>query len=802
MKLFLNICCVIALTFNFTLKGQIYKDPSASLQERVEDLLSQMTLDEKIGQMAQAERSAVISNNIVTTFMLGSVLSGGGSAPSNNSPEGWANLYDQLQEEALATRLGIPIIYGIDAIHGHNNLYGATLFPHNIGMGCTRNLDLVELATHITAIEVAATGLDWTFSPCVTVPQNELWGRTFEGFSENADIVKTMAAAAIRGYQGDTLSDSTSIISCAKHFLGDGGTTGGIDRGNTEISEDELRAVHLPGYIEAINNGVATVMVSFSSWNGLKMHENKYLITDVLKTELGFKGPVISDWNAIQQLSGTYKEKVKKAIDAGIDIAMETNSSKAFLDALRALVNEGQISESRINDAVRRILSLKFEAGIFEHPYANRTMFDSVGNEYHRAVARQCVRESMVMLKKRDDLLPLKKEGLKIHVAGSNADDLGNQCGGWAVSWQGSSGNITLGTTIYEGLQEVAPDNDYYFTEDASDWQNEDIGIVVIGEKPYAEYIGDRSTIDNLISQADVEAVKRMKSYGIPVIVIMVTGRPVNITDIYPYADAIFAAWLPGTEGQGIAELVFGNYIPTGKLSFSWPRNNIQIPVNYGDIDYNPLYSFDYGLTSFENSTPKSMPLLYSAAVDSAGLYVECSFNKKMMESTTEMDHFQLFKNQTITSISSVDYSPLDSFRIRLYVTESILSDDQLLLNYVPGNLMSADSGIVAAIDNFQVINHSEVKQTELNHNQIGKSISLFPNPASDGFYIKTRLDSETSKIELFNSAGLLIKQEERFLIFQGSQYIDMSNMPAGIYFVRISNLNEIRTILLEFIKQ
>jgi beta-glucosidase len=311
--------------------SQLYMDPNASIDERVEDLLSQMTLAEKIGQMSQAERASVTANNNITTYFLGSVLSGGGSAPVDNSPTGWADMYDQMQAKALSTRLAIPLLYGIDAVHGNNNLYGAVIFPHNIGLGCTRNRDLVKLAARITAVEVAATGIDWTFAPCVAVPRDERWGRTYEGFGEDPGWVSVMSAAAVEGYQADTLSDSLSIIACAKHYIGDGGTTLGINTGNTEVDEETLRAIHLPGYIEAINSGVATVMVSFSSWNGERMHGHRYLITDVLKNELGFEGFVVSDWNGISTLPGTRSERIESAINAGIDMAMEPTSYISFI---------------------------------------------------------------------------------------------------------------------------------------------------------------------------------------------------------------------------------------------------------------------------------------------------------------------------------------------------------------------------------------------------------------------------------------------------------------------------------------
>lgn len=791
MRSFQIILSVFCLFFSLVINGQTYKNKSASVHDRVEDLLSQMTLEEKIGQMTQAERAAVINNDDIKTYFIGSVISGGGSSPANNSAEGWADMYDQLQQQALSTRLGIPIMYGIDAVHGHNNLYGAVIFPHNIGMGCTRDPLLVKKAAQITAREVAASGLDWTFAPCIAVPQNEHWGRTYEGYGEDPLLVKLLATAAIEGFQGDTLADSTSVIACAKHFLADGGTTGGIDQGDALITEEELREIHLPGYIEAVNSGVATVMASFSSWNGQKMHGNKYLLTDVLKNELGFQGPVVSDWNAIQQLSGAYKEKVKTAINAGIDIAMEPFYYYEFASSLKQLVNEGAVSEDRIDDAVRRILTLKFKAGLFEHPYANRNMFDSVGNAYHRSVARQCVRESIVLLKKKDNLLPLARQNLKIHVAGSNANDIGNQCGGWTIGWQGYSGDITPGTTIYEGLKEVAPDNDFFYTADGTEWMNEHIAIAVIGEKPYAEYSGDRNSIDNLISKNDIEAVIRLKSYNIPVIVVLVTGRPVNISAIYPYADAIIAAWLPGTEGQGVADVLFGDYTPTGKLSHSWPKSDQQVPVNMADESYDPLFPYNFGITSFENSSKGSAPMFYTATINNTGMYVELSFNKAMMNPSEVISSFSIKNNNNELTIQTAGYCPNDSSRIRLYTEGTIMIDDQVYVSYTPGSYMSADSGILEPIENHKVTNNSEMTDSGILENLENDQFTIYPNPFSNGFYIGSSREISHVAVEIIDLSGRVLFREYYSISNTQPYYVKVNNMRTGIYLIRISSEND-----------
>lgn len=572
--------------------GPTYLNPNAAVEERVADLLSQMTLEEKVGQMTQIERQNIELTTIKDNF-LGSILNGGGSSPGD-SPTAWADMYDQFQEQALATRLGIPIIFGTDAVHGHNNVKGATIFPHNIGLGCTRNPDLIEEISRITAVEVAATGIDWTFAPAIPVTRNERWGRTYEGFGETAELAVMMAGPAVRGYQGDDLSDGRTIAACAKHFIGDGGTTNGVDRGNTQVDEATLRALHLPGYIEAIEANVATVMGSYSSWNGQKVHGSKALFTDLLKDELGFEGFVISDWAAINELPGTYRQQIVASVNAGFDMIMVPDDYETFIPTLTSAIEAGEIPMERVDDAVSRILKVKFELGLFENPMTDRSLFSEIGSDEHRAVARQAVRESMVLLKNENAVLPISKSAAKVHVSGRFADNLGFQLGGWSIFWQGGSGDITEGTSILEGIREVY-DGEVTFNEQGFNVAGADVAIAVIGEEPYAEGAGDRDDLS--LSLQDVNVVRNLKATGVPVVVIIVCGRPLIIDDILENADAIIAAWLPGTEGDGVADVVFGDYAPTGKLSNSWPRTMEQVPINVGDPGYDPLYEYGYGLT-------------------------------------------------------------------------------------------------------------------------------------------------------------------------------------------------------------
>ncbi len=565
----------------------------AALAVDIDALVNSMTIDEKVGQMTQAERSGATPDD-VRDYFLGSILSGGGSAPASNTPTGWADMHDAYQAAALSTRLGVPILYGIDAVHGHNNVFGAVIFPHNIGLGATRDPVLVEEVGRITAKEVAITGLEWTFAPCVAVVRDERWGRAYEGFGEDPALQGLLAGAYVRGFQGQTMSGER-VVACAKHFIGDGGTIGGVDRGDTVLSEADLRAIHMPGFVEAINNNVATVMPSYSSWNGVKMHENRYLLTDVLKTELGFDGFVISDWNAVYELSGgSFYGQVVQMVNAGVDMGMLPFAWRDWISTLKSAITNGDVSMTRIDDAVRRILLIKSRAGVFAEPLADRALVNSgaLGSAAHRAVAREAVRKSLVLLKN-DGVLPLAKDA-RVFVAGKNADNLGHQCGGWSISWQGGSGDITIGTTILEGIQAAVAGQggSVTFRENGVGADGHDVAIVVVGETPYAEGFGDDGVL--ALDAADVAALNNIGD--IPTVVVLVSGRPLMVTDTIVDTDAFVAAWLPGTEGDGVADVLFGDHDFSGKLPHSWPVDITQVPINVGDSNYHPLFPYGYGL--------------------------------------------------------------------------------------------------------------------------------------------------------------------------------------------------------------
>lgn len=578
-------------------------------------LLAKMTLEEKLGQMTQAEVSGLKDPADVENYFLGSILSGGDGDPkSGNTLEDWTNLYDQIQARTQKTRLRIPLLYGIDALHGHNNVLGAVVFPHNIGLGCTRNPALVEKAARITAKEIRATGINWTFAPTVAVVRDERWGRTYEGFGETPEFARTLGEAAVRGYQGNDLRDPLRVLACAKHYVGDGGTVFGtsplkrpnsnenwpLDQGDVKLSEAELKALHMQGYLSAIRAGVGTIMPSYNSWNGVKCSGSKRLLTEILKGELKFDGFLISDYNAIDALPGDYKSDIEQSVNAGMDMFMVPDKYREFYSLLRDLVKEGKIPMSRIDDAVIRILRVKIAMGLMDAKVAlatDRSLHQSFGSAEHRAVARECVRQSVVLLKNNGRVLPLAKGARRIHVGGKNADDIGNQCGGWTISWQGKSGALTPGgTTILQAMKKaVSPSTQVTYQLDGGGGKGADVGVVVIGETPYAEMFGDRTDLS--LDPADVNAVKQMKQAGLPVVVILISGRPLLLDSIIDDCDAILAAWLPGTEGQGVTDLLFGEYKPTGKLSYTWPRSNAQLPINVGDKNYQPLFRYGFGMT-------------------------------------------------------------------------------------------------------------------------------------------------------------------------------------------------------------
>jgi beta-glucosidase len=619
-----------------------YQDASLPTDQRVDDLLGRMTLAEKIGQMAQAERIDVDADpSLITTNALGSVLSGGGSVPTPNTPTAWADMVDRYQDAALDTRLAIPLLYGVDSVHGHGNLLGATVFPHNIGLGATRDPKLVEQIAHITAEETRATGPQWAFAPCICVARDDRWGRTYESFGETPELVKSMETA-IDGLQGrpGQLDRPDRVLASAKHFAGDGLTsydeeaagTGAypIDQGIDEVSREDFRRLALSPYVPAVrDHHVGSVMPSFSSvdWtedglgNPTKMHANEELITGWLKEDQGFDGIVISDWRAIRQLPGSYRDQVEASVLAGVDMFMEPiqapnnpNGWDVFIPTLTELVDSGEVPMSRIDDAVTRILTAKVELGLFEHPYTDRRNIDQVGSRAHRAVARRAVAESQVLLRNEQRTLPLRTKDT-VYVAGSNADSIGNQTAGWTLTWQGGSTNVVPGQTILEGIEDAAQGRVVHSPDASARIPRKAVGVVVVGETPYAEGFGDvggpqwaydpgdngqpRPAQTMEISAADRQAIRTVCARTTACTVLVVSGRPLIVPPgLLHQIDALVASWLPGSEGAGVADVLYGRRPFIGKLPVTWPRTVDQEPINVGDRPYDPLYRYGFGLST------------------------------------------------------------------------------------------------------------------------------------------------------------------------------------------------------------
>lgn len=568
------------------------RDP---VEARIDSVMKNLTLVQKIGQMTQGEVSKTAGTK-VSGGLLGSALSGGGDTIVD---------YDALQTDARKTNSKIPVLYGIDAVHGHAKWTSAVVLPHNIGLGATRDTNLLRRLGENTAKEMWAGRCDWAFAPCIAVARDERWGRTYESYGESPELAASLGSAYIRGLQGGNFDSAFAVVACAKHFLGDGGTAYGsstveatlyqgaylLDQGNDVITETALDSIHLPGYVAAVEAGVQTVMTSYSSVNGTRMHEYKAYVTDTLKTDLGFDGFVVSDWLAIEQLpEESYSEQVAASINAGVDMAMEPRSEALFESTLKALV-PGTVSQERIDDAVRRILRVKFRSGRMDAWSRKTAWDDDLGSAAHRTLAREAVQKSLVVLKNSGSALPLPMSGKSISVWGASTK-AGPQCGGWTMSWQGIPGDVAGATTILQGLQDAAPGEVAAVTSTAG---KPDYAIVFAQEAPYAEGYGDSA--DLALSTSVVNAVAAFKNGGAKVVLVLVSGRPRILGTANDLADAVVAAWLPGSEGAGVADVLFGKVSPTGKLPCSWPASMGQIPINVGDASYAPLYPYGHGLS-------------------------------------------------------------------------------------------------------------------------------------------------------------------------------------------------------------
>ncbi|MEM9529335.1 MAG: glycoside hydrolase family 3 N-terminal domain-containing protein [Pseudomonadota bacterium] len=605
----------------------------------IANLLARMTLEEKVGQVIQADIASVTPDE-VREYNLGSVLNGGSSAPGGDNrttPDQWLALADAFWAASTDTSdggVGIPAIWGTDAVHGHSNILGATLFPHNIGLGMADDPDLIRRIGEITALEMRVTGLDWTFAPTVAVARNDRWGRTYESYSEDPALVARYAPAIVEGLQGKLGSDEflrgPHLSATVKHYVGDGGTQEGIDQGNVMVSEAQLRDIHAAGYPPAIRAGVQTVMASFNAFHGRKLHGHRELLNDVLIDRMGFDGMVVGDWNGHGQVADCEPERCVQAMIAGLDLYMAPDSWRELYQNLLVDVQQGNVAEERLDEAVARILRVKLRAGTFDtvapsqRRYAGQ--YDLLGAPAHRAVAREAVRKSLVLLKNNNQLLPLAPDA-HILLAGDGAHRIGKQAGGWTLNWQGDgneNAHFPNGDSIYDGFAAAVAEAGGRVTlsDNVSFSEKPDVALVVFGEEPYAEFQGDRAHVD----YADDDGLKLLRSFrsaDIPTVAVFLSGRPLWVNPELNQADAFVAAWLPGSEGAGVADVLIARvdgaprHDFTGRLAFSWPQRPDQAEVNVGDADYDPLFAFGYGLTYSDQGNLEPLP--EDAALSQAG---------------------------------------------------------------------------------------------------------------------------------------------------------------------------------------
>ena len=586
------------LLIGFSCKNEMKLSNEILLEQKVEALLKQMTLDEKIGQMSQIRHFEENADAHISEKFIGSIIHTQGPIPGKSAKE-WQKRFIELQKKALATRLRIPLLFGVDAVHGQNTFEGATIFPHNIGLGATNNEELVYEIAKITALESQATGFNWVFSPCVAIPYNEKWGRVYEAFSESTAITEKLTKASIKGLQG-ILADASTVMATAKHFVGDGATDYGVEGGETTLSDAEIQRYLLPPYKVAVQEKVGAVMASFNSINGISMHNHKALITDTLKIGMKFDGIVVSDWKAYSRFNGI------EVVNAGVDVIMTVDGDlNDFQEGLKKAVQEKIVSTERIDDAVRRILRQKFRLGLFENPFPDTTLISKIGIKKHREIAKKAVRESLVLLKNDNQVLPISKEIKKIVVVGEHANNTGLQSGGWTVNWQGSTENYKGATTILEGIKKQAKGTVLYDKTATENHFDADLAIIVVGEIPYAEFFGDIGHESNQLrlnlTEDHQQYIKTYTEKGVKTLVILISGRPLVVTNEINKSNAFVAAWLPGSEGDGIAEVLFGDYNFKGKLPHSWPNDVTDYKQKYGpnfwDKTLKPLYEFGFGKT-------------------------------------------------------------------------------------------------------------------------------------------------------------------------------------------------------------
>ncbi len=590
------ICC--ALLLGFSCNKEVIINDEEIIEQKVDSLLKLMTLEEKIGQMSQIRHFDTAADSLIISNYIGSIIHTEGSNPGKTALA-WQNRFIALQKKALSTRLAIPLLIAVDAVHGQNTYNGATVFPHNVGLGATQNEQLIEQIAKITALESQATGFNWVFSPCVAIPFSEKWGRVYEAFSESTTLTEKLTKAAIKGLQAD-LKDEETVLATAKHFIGDGATDFGKEGGNTSLTAQQIERFLLPPYKTAVKENVGAVMASFNTVSDVSMHAHKALITDTLKIGMKFKGIVVSDWQGYSRFG---KNDI---INAGVDMVMAVNGNlQGYQKGLKEGVENKSVSIQRIDDAVKRILRQKFRLGLFKNPFPDTTLVHVVGKKEHREIAKQAVRESLVLLKNKDKVLPISKATKKIVVVGEHANSAGLQSGGWTINWQGIKENYKGATTILDGIKNQTKAQVVYDSLATKNHFDADVAIIVVGETPYAEFFGDIGHESNqlalTLTAAHQQYIKTYQEQGVKTVVILVSGRPLVVTNQIQKSDAFVAAWLPGSEGEGIAEVLFGDYNFSGKLPHSWPKSEEDFKHKYGpnfwDNTIEPLFPFGFGLT-------------------------------------------------------------------------------------------------------------------------------------------------------------------------------------------------------------
>jgi len=685
------------ITLVLMLSISVFGQSNKTVDQQVSELMKTMTLDDKIGQMIISDFGSLRSNiNDIATYKIGNILFGADSDPELNTAGSWAFVCDSLQRIALSSNLHIPLFIGADAIHGHSNVSNATIFPQNIGMGCTRNLRLVSEEGRITASEVSATGIRLVFSPSYVTPLDERWGGTYEGYGEDPSLVTQMGNAYVTGFNSLLLPDGGRALACPKFS--------GYVKYNPEALEGKNNAV-FDCKISAIDDstlvGSGAIMVSSMLLINNQKTDNQMKVIETFKQKCGFKGFVVSDWETASNMQGDYYSVVKNSINAGVDMFMEISSTKQFIETMKQCVTSGDISKERIDDAVKRILTQKYKTGLFIHPLSYPELLEKIGDKGNKNIARQCVRESAVILLNKNNVLPLSKKATRIHVAGSAANNLAMQCGGWTIGWQGLGEKEIPGKTFLEALKQAGTNSKITYSKNGQGATGSEVGIVVIGEEPYAEWYGNKKEL--FLSQEDINAVMNIKNANVPVICVVLSGRPLILDPILNYCDAIVAGWLPGPEIEGLTDVLYGDVKPKGQLSQSWPMSMNQVGENIGDATYNPLFPYGFGITTLESNKNNS-PRLLSANVIKRGGAIELAFSKPITEFSA-IDNFSITTNDGTQRPLSGDFKVDNPSSIILILKDSIKVNQKVQINFELGKIKSKDGGEVLPFKHFNVFN-------------------------------------------------------------------------------------------------